>query len=672
MERVELLQLSDLNLAEAVREWARGSGGTRMKRARRDTSFAQVWPACALLCVLGIACGDPPSPAPRPPRAESPAPVTQHPKTWALLINGGGRPAINYQSHLLHIRKLADLLIASGIPKKRIVTFSSDGSDPEPDLAVRDLQPEPDFWLIEDLPIAKQLEPELRYENSELDDMNVRPATFEALTRWFEEEGQQLEPGDRLLVYVTDHGNKNQRDLDNNTIVLWGDELSVEEFKDLIAQLPDGVRVVSLMSQCFSGSFGNVMYDLDEPDRTSGNACGYYSSSAERPAYGCYPENRGKQNVGHSFRFFEAIRIHGNLADAHGRVLLTDRTPDVPNRTSDQFLERLLRAEVGGRRLKAGGLVDELLEEAVRNEAKYASEFAQIDHIGQAFGSFSPRSLRELEERAREIPGLGRELQSYARRWKSALDDLKLENLRKFFEVYPAWRDYLKPDFVRDLGDDEKRRLTASLLEDLTSFTDLDVETRDRLHALRTIATEAKTASYRMDVRRGAVLRIRSLLTRIAGMVYLERYADASVRSEFERLEACEALAIGIKPAPSARERALPPPFPALVDESELLAAVLPGWMGIEFRQLSPKLREQLRLERGAVRVNRVLPGSPAEQAGIRARDIVVGPPGSPFVERNQIREWIMTSVVGEVRPLVILRNKGRKIVRIRVGAAPI
>lgn len=635
-----------------------------------------------LLCALAVACGDAPQRAPREVRAElsslervrpeAPRSTTapSRPKTWALLINGGGRPAINYQSHLLHVRELAQLLIASGIPKKRIVVFASDGSDPEPDLAVRDLQTDPDFWLIEGLPIGRQLAPRVRYENSELEGLGIRPATLDALISWVEREGQQLEAGDTLLFYVTDHGKKNRKDLHNNSIVLWDDELYVDEFKDLIAALPEQVRVVSLMSQCYSGAFANAMYDRDEPDRTSGNVCGYYSSSRERPAYGCYPENRGKDNVGHSFRFFEALRIHGNLADAHGRVLLTDRTPDVPNRTSDQFLARILSREASRRGLETADFVDELLQEAMRNEARYALEFAKVDHMGHAFGSFSPRSRRELRQRAREIPGLGKELKSYARRWEVALRDLKRENLRRFLEVYPSWKDEMNSKFLSALEPEEKRRITRALLADLASFTRLDLEISDRLYALKTIADESKTASYRMDVRRGAVLRIRALLTRIAGLVYLER--EASLRSEFEGLEACEALALATGQDPTSRARALPPPFPPLLEESELLENVLPGWLGIEFSPLKLRHRERLDLERGAVHVNKVIPDSPAEEAGLLEKDIIIGPPEAAFVEPHQIREWIMTSVVGEERRLVILRGRARMTVYVRVGAAPI
>ena len=59
-----------------------------------------------------------------------------------------------------------------------------------------------------------------------------------------------------------------------------------------------GVRVAAVMSQCFSGAFANLVRASAGSDRPAGNVCGYFASTADRPAYGCYPENRGRENVG--------------------------------------------------------------------------------------------------------------------------------------------------------------------------------------------------------------------------------------------------------------------------------------------------------------------------------------------------------------------------------------
>src|SRR5206468_8888729 len=182
--------------------------------------------------------------------------------------------------------------------------------------------------------------------NSEIPGVPLQAATRAGLTSWFKQARRRLRPGDTLLVYVTDHGSKNDKDTADNRIVLWGEKesISVKELAGLTGQLDPGVRGVALMSQCFSGAFANLMSVRTREGQPSGAVCGYFSSTPDRPAYGCYPENRGKDNVGHSFHFLEALARDRALPAAHAEVLSTDRTPDVPIRTSDVYLEQLLDA----------------------------------------------------------------------------------------------------------------------------------------------------------------------------------------------------------------------------------------------------------------------------------------------------------------------------------------
>ena len=162
-----------------------------------------------------------------------------------------------------------------------------------------------------------------------------------------------------------------------------------------------------LMSQCFGGSFahailpvvGDVPMDDVLPD---GNVCGYFASTADRRAYGCYPENRGKDGIGHSHTFIEALGALGSFPSAEQRVLVTDGTPDVPHASSGPLSfplgpARGSAAAVDGREPRA--LIDELLAEAWRDRGAWEPEIRLLDRIGTTFGSFSPRSL-ELDERA--------------------------------------------------------------------------------------------------------------------------------------------------------------------------------------------------------------------------------------------------------------------------------
>ena len=75
----------------------------------------------------------------------------------------------------------------------------------------------------------------------------------------------------------------------------------------MFARLNPRVHVVVLMSQCYSGSFANLMYPQTSGGLPTGNMCGFFSATPDRQAYGCYPENRDKDNVGHSFAFIENL-----------------------------------------------------------------------------------------------------------------------------------------------------------------------------------------------------------------------------------------------------------------------------------------------------------------------------------------------------------------------------
>ncbi len=83
--------------------------------------------------------------------------------------------------------------------------------------------------------------------------MPWQPARQATLQQWFAMAGQDLRPGDRLLIFVTDHGTKNPQELDNAAMSLWHEQLSVAAFRRLLPRLQPGVQTVMLMNQCSSG-----------------------------------------------------------------------------------------------------------------------------------------------------------------------------------------------------------------------------------------------------------------------------------------------------------------------------------------------------------------------------------------------------------------------------------
>jgi thiol-disulfide isomerase/thioredoxin len=583
--------------------------------------------------------------------------------THALLINGGQRPAANYQSHLQHLQDMVDLLEWRGVALENIQIFSADGDDPAPDLAVRDAQPER-FWLVDGTRVGKRLRPRAEVTNTPWQGIRLQPARKEELSRWFDAARSDLNPGDRLLIFVTDHGTGNPDDPDNGAITLWHEKLEVRELKELLGRLRPGVRVVLVMSQCYSGTFASMIYDggAGEP---SGNVCGFFSTARDLQAYGCYPEGRDRDRIGHAFRFIDALHRRATTDAAHEEVLVTDDTPDIPLRTSDLYLARVVSEEARARGVEMDVLVDQLLAEAWRDPAAWEGQIRLLDRIGDAFGTFSPRSIAELQAAAEELPPVIRRMKTFADQWKAALIAVEEENIDGFVAERPPWRQRLEEKALRKLDGAGRKALLAALLPRLEEHARGDAELWRRIEVLRERADRAAEARWRLEIRKAALQRMRTIMVGVAGRVLLARDGETpdwteprTAQSEgLAALDRCEALAAGTLPS-SDLAVGLPAvkPFPPLADELQLLEEVLPSWLGVRYRPVPKALRSGRRLGEGATWLQAVYPDSPAARAGLQVGDIVLGPPGQPFAAEGQLREWTMTSPRGVPLTLAVLR----------------
>lgn len=599
---------------------------------------------------------------------------------YALLLNGGARKEINYQSHLHHIRRAWELLREDGVPPANITVFSADGADPAPDLATRATDDVRGFWVLPQW-TQNALRAPIEYVDSSVEGATLLAATKDALRGWFTEAKSRLRPGDTLLLYVTDHGERNDKDEHDNTISLWGDKLSVTELREMLAVLDPGVRVVMLMSQCFSGSFAYVVHP-DADATPVGNVCGYFSTTADRRAYGCYPENRGKDGIGHSHHFLEAVAGLDRFPAAERSVLVTDRTPDIPNSTSDVFLAARLTkaAQAAGKggaeatpEKAMAAFADELLAEAWRDRGAWEPDIRLLDRIGASFGTFSPRSLAELEEQARVLPEFSSRLATYADRWNQAFDALKIEILRDFVRARPAWKKRLESPELKTLDGAGRKKVLYELLAELVPFASTDSARHARLKLLKRKAADAAAASYRAEVRLGAVLRLRTHLTSMAGRVYMATRATPEERDSYERLAACEDLALGGPIDPRTTDAlASSESFPPLAEERRLVEELMPAYMGIYFRPLDEAQRKKWNTSEGAVAVMTVNPGSPAEAAGLKVGDVILGPPGALFREPTQVREWTMRSEIGVDYELATLRDGVPRTITLRPGPYPL
>lgn len=574
----------------------------------------------------------------------------------ALLINGGGTPQRNYYSHLAHLRQLTATLRSAGLTSRDITVFSSDGSDPAPDVAV--LRASGDDTLLHGTALGALIGEGNELEDGAIEGVHLLPARRAAIETWFALEARALRPGDTIFLYVTDHGERGANPREG-AITLWGEKLTVAELEGMLGLVPAGVRVVSLMSQCYSGAFAQ--------DPHAGR-CGYFSTFSDRRAYGCYPEAQeiGLAGDGHSARFLTALRAGGDLAAAHSYTALSDSTPDVPLRSSELFARSRLQEEAKRRPQPVDELAEKLLASAVRAPARYQERLQLLDRLGQAYGLPQAPTVRMLNEQQARLTELQKPLERQRNVWSGALQDLAKEIGFAFQEARPLWKaasfDALYQQQVKagrapaKLAAPEARRALWRLaLQELDEFARRSPALA-RLEALRKRARLSKELYYRMETRVALVLRMRLLIDAIAGEVLLEQQQQLRPLRD---LQACEALRLPLPATPAA----LPPPaqLPPLEADVAQLPGVQPSWMGLEFSSEKP----------GRFEVLQVLSGSPADQAGLEIGDAIVSLPGQPLGDRQALRDWTLLSPAGEARTITIERHGSRMELAVRPARYP-
>ena len=276
-----------------------------------------------------------------------------------LAIGGGHSRESNQASLEKNVLFYQQLLTEQNVPAEQQWVYFASGLASEPNVQAMD---------VESLPKANRLMAEffgterdlgIHYRKSELPD--VRGATTrENIENWFTGVGPTLKTGDRLILYVTAHGEKSE-DRENpyeTSIMLWNDEkLTVSEFVALLDTLPDGVSIVAVMVQCYTGGFARFIYDKADPENglAKQTRCGFFATVHDRVAAGCTPDVDETTYVEYSTYFWEAVAGRtragkpivapdydgdGNVsfAEAHAYTVLNADTIDLPLTSSSEFL----------------------------------------------------------------------------------------------------------------------------------------------------------------------------------------------------------------------------------------------------------------------------------------------------------------------------------------------
>jgi hypothetical protein len=207
-----------------------------------------------------------------------------------------------------------------------------------------------------------------------------------------------------VFFYFTGHGSHNRSNENNNAMILWGEQFfSVQEFTQQLDALPTSTPVVTVMSQCYSGSFANLIYEGGDPDRAVAlqTRCGFFATIKSRPSVGCTPEVNEADYRDYSSSFFAGLSGKSrtgqavasadynqddrvSYAEAHAFAKVDEQTTDLPVST----LEVWLQEKVGQRR-------SELLNPSIATILTTASPDRQyvVDSFVQKFRFDPNKSL---------------------------------------------------------------------------------------------------------------------------------------------------------------------------------------------------------------------------------------------------------------------------------------
>jgi serine protease Do len=97
---------------------------------------------------------------------------------------------------------------------------------------------------------------------------------------------------------------------------------------------------------------------------------------------------------------------------------------------------------------------------------------------------------------------------------------------------------------------------------------------------------------------------------------------------------------------------------------------VIRGWLGVVVQDLTPPVAEALGLNHGVI-VLKVVPGSPAEHAGIKPGDIILEVNGKPIKEATDLQFEIMKTKPGTEVKLLVLRGDKKVTLKVKIGELP-
>jgi hypothetical protein len=207
-----------------------------------------------------------------------------------LVIAGGGHPSYNeiaLEKNVLYFQRILSLM---GFDPAQAQIFFANGNDGRSTIRYLDTRGAEQFKA-----------PEIPHLSG--------AATIGNFLEWLKQTQARAEQRP-IFFYFTGHGAHNREDENNSAMIFWNEEkLSVQQFAQLLDRMPPDVPVVTMMAQCYSGSFANFIYEQGQPQRAIApqTRCGFFATLKSLPSVGCTPEVNEADYRDYSSSFFAGL-----------------------------------------------------------------------------------------------------------------------------------------------------------------------------------------------------------------------------------------------------------------------------------------------------------------------------------------------------------------------------
>ncbi|MFK8182246.1 MAG: Caspase domain-containing protein [Phormidesmis sp.] len=262
--------------------------------------------------------------------------------TYFAAVAGGGAPSYNEIALEKNVRYFQRSLTELGFNPSSASLFFANGNDGQATVRYIDEQNEQRFKV----PDIDNLTGAANYGNTQ--------AWFKAVAK--------ADKACPSFFYFTGHGAYNPDNEDNNSLILWEESfISVREFTSWLNPLPADQPFVTMMAQCYSGSFANLIYENGDPEQPVAlqTRCGFFATIASRPSVGCTPAVNEADYKDYSSSFFAGLTGRDRIgnpvdsadynqdgqisyAEAHAFAKVDEETTDWPISTSESWLQRQL------------------------------------------------------------------------------------------------------------------------------------------------------------------------------------------------------------------------------------------------------------------------------------------------------------------------------------------